>query len=314
MVAPGDHVEHLRPMRAETILGVGIEHEPVDRNDFTDCASVLSVGGATLIEIHAAPCRVWRTEQAIARSPADALCIYQQFDGGWFDADSAQFVVAAGSLASSSSDLPHATKPATGAGFRLRVVKIPLTLCKALIGREQDLTARALTIAPGPTALFARYFESFVAQAPHLTGAAAEAAVQTLAQLAIVARGMPEPHERRSRNAVRTGLLQSAMHMIESNIHQSDLSPLVMAGLLCISVRRLHVLFEPTGFTYARYVLSRRLERARLLLAQSPKRPVADVAYACGFDSLSTFYRSFRAAFGMSPADFRAGQSNGSKL
>jgi AraC-like DNA-binding protein len=75
--------------------------------------------------------------------------------------------------------------------------------------------------------------------------------------------------------------------------------------LLGISVRRLHLLFEPTGTTCTRYVLSRRMEHARVLLAQTPKRPVADVAYACGFDSLSTFYRSFRAAFRMSPADFR---------
>jgi AraC-like DNA-binding protein len=301
---PADHVEPLRPMRARNLARVGIEREPAERTDFNDFASVLSIGGATLIEIHAVPCRDWRVQQDVV-SPADALCIYQQLDNGWFDADGAQFVVAAGSLAASFTDLPYVTRPDNGAGFRLRVVKIPLARCKALIGREQDLVARALTIAPGPTALFASYFESFVEQAPHLNGAAADAAVQTLAQLAIVARGSADLREERSRHAARSGYLQNAMHMIESNIHRSDLSPAVMAALLCISVRQLHLLFEPTGVTYARYVLSRRLENARLLLAQSPKRPVADVAYACGFDSLSTFYRSFRAAFGMSPADFR---------
>jgi AraC-like DNA-binding protein len=52
-------------------------------------------------------------------------------------------------------------------------------------------------------------------------------------------------------------------------------------------------------------VLSRRLEHARLLLSQRPGRSVADIAYACGFDGLSTFYRNFRAAFGTSPAEFR---------
>jgi AraC-like DNA-binding protein len=291
-------------MRARNIPGVGIEREPAERAVSADVASVLPVGEAILIEMHAAPCRDWRAPQDAAGS-ADALCIYQQFDGGWFDTGGAQFVVAAGSLATGNSDLPYVTKPATGAAFRLRVVKIPLAHCKALIGREQGLVARSLTIEPGPTTLFARYFESFVEQAPHLTGAAAEAAVQILAQLALIACGAVTPRDGQSRDAVRADLLQRARQAVESNIHRSDLSPITLASLLGISVRRLHLLFEPTGTTCTRYVLSRRLEHARLLLAQSPKRPVADIAYACGFDSLSTFYRSFRAAFGMSPADFR---------
>jgi AraC-like DNA-binding protein len=302
MVAPADHFERLRPTRARNGgFGVSVELEPGER---ADVASVLSVGGATLIEIHAANCRDWRAPQA-AVGPADALCIFQQLDGGWFDTGGAQFFLAAGSLATGTSDLPDVTKPVAGPGFRLRIVKIPLARCKALTGPAQGLVARPLAIEPGPAALFASYFESFVAQAPHLNGAAAEAAVQTLAQLAVVASSMAEPRERLNRHASRSGLLQNAMHTIESNIHSSDLSPAAMASLLCISVRQLHVLFEPTGITYARYVLSRRLENARRLLAQSPKRPIADVAFACGFDSLSTFYRSFRAAFAMSPAEFR---------
>lgn len=236
----------------------------------------------------------------------DALCIYQQLDGGgWFDAGGAEFVVSAGSLAISHSDQPYATRPTTDAGFHLRLVKIPFVRCKALIEHEQDLFARPLTVEPGLTSLFASYFGSFVEQAPYLSGAGAEAAVQTLAQLAIVARGMAEPREQRNRDAIRAGLLQNARQFIESNIHRSDLSPAFVAGVLGISVRQLHLLFEPSGVTYTRYVLSRRLERARLLLAQAPKRPVADIAYASGFDSLSTFYRSFRAAFGISPAYFR---------
>jgi AraC-like DNA-binding protein len=116
---------------------------------------------------------------------------------------------------------------------------------------------------------------------------------------------MATPHEQQSRDAIRTGLLQKARQTIENNIYRSDLSPAAIAGMLGISIRQLHLLFEPTGTTYARYVLSRRLEHARLLLRQVPRRPIADIAYACGFDGLSTFYRSFRAAFGLSPADFR---------
>lgn len=79
----------------------------------------------------------------------------------------------------------------------------------------------------------------------------------------------------------------------------------MLAGLIGISVRQLHLLFEPTGTSYTRYLLSRRLEHARLLLSQFPDRSVADIAHACGFDGLSTIYRNFRSALGTSPADFR---------
>ena len=75
--------------------------------------------------------------------------------------------------------------------------------------------------------------------------------------------------------------------------------------MLKISVRQLHLLFEPTATSFARYVLARRLERACLLLVQVPRRSVTDVAFAAGFESLSTFYRTFRAAYGISPDDFR---------
>jgi len=36
-----------------------------------------------------------------------------------------------------------------------------------------------------------------------------------------------------------------------------------------------------------------------------PAHSVTDIAYACGFDSPATFYRVFRAAFGMTPRDVR---------
>ncbi len=132
-------------------------------------------------------------------------------------------MVAAGSMPAAASSLcrpvlsrpaiptgRYKTAPTTEAGFHLRLVKIPFARCKALIEREQDLSARPLHVEPGLTTLFADYFASFVEQAPHLHGVGAEAAVQTLAQLAIIARGMASPQEQRGRDAIRTGLLQRA--------------------------------------------------------------------------------------------------------
>jgi len=73
-----------------------------------------------------------------------------------------------------------------------------------------------------------------------------------------------------------------------------------------MSVRQLHLLFEPTGTSFARYVLQRRLEECRAALVNpAGERSVTDIALAWGFNSLSTFHRAFRQAFGMTPTELR---------
>ena len=59
-----------------------------------------------------------------------------------------------------------------------------------------------------------------------------------------------------------------------------------------------------TGVTPARYVDDLRVESARRLL-ESTRRPVADVAAACGFGSAETMRRAFLRAVRVPPADYR---------
>jgi AraC-like DNA-binding protein len=103
----------------------------------------------------------------------------------------------------------------------------------------------------------------------------------------------------------RTGRLRAVQAYIENNLEWGDLAPANTARELGISVRQLHLLFGPTGTTFSRYVLSRRLERARLKLALEPGRKILDVAFACGIESSTVFYRAFRDAFGTTPTGYR---------
>jgi transcriptional regulator GlxA family with amidase domain len=54
-----------------------------------------------------------------------------------------------------------------------------------------------------------------------------------------------------------------------------------------------------------RYLLTRRLERAKALLRDT-ELPVTDVAFQTGWKSLGTFGRIFRDVTGMSPGELRA--------
>lgn len=221
-IPPHERFAHWREVRAKTIFGVSIDLDRREQGQFQARCAAMPVGGAALVEMHASSYRFARTEQDIGLSPSDSLCIYQQLDGGgWFESGGAEFIVSAGAIATSHSDLPYRTMPTTGEGFHLRLVKIPFVRCKTFIEREQDLFARPLHIEPGLTRLFASYFEAFVEQAPYLHGAGAEASVQTLAQLASLARGLSAPRNERSRDAIRAGLLQRARQTVENNIHRA---------------------------------------------------------------------------------------------
>lgn len=308
-----DRFAHWREVRAKSLFGVTIELEQAKRADFRGTFFAQAIGGATLVEMHASPYRVTRSQADIEQTPSDSLCIYQQIDGScWFDnGRGGEFTLKSGDIAISNADLPYKTTPIDDRGFHLRLLKIPLAVIGSPNGSDAVLPAQLLNVKPGFTSLFATSVGSFFDQAPHLSGAAADSVVQTLAQFAMMARSFSEQSSERSRSAVRAGRLQLARDIIDRDLHQSELSPGDMAARLGVSVRHLQMLFEPTGTSYARYVLGRRLERARQMLLQSPDAAVADIAQACGFQSLATFYRAFRAAFDMSPGDCREAAAKG---
>jgi transcriptional regulator GlxA family with amidase domain len=53
-----------------------------------------------------------------------------------------------------------------------------------------------------------------------------------------------------------------------------------------------------------RYLLTRRIERTTALLRDTD-RPITDIAFETGWNSLGTFGRTFRDVTGESPGDFR---------
>jgi AraC-like DNA-binding protein len=69
----------------------------------------------------------------------------------------------------------------------------------------------------------------------------------------------------------------------------------------------LRVFRRLTGMTPHQYLISSRLRRAALALASS-RRPVIAIALDAGFGDLSTFNKSFRGTFGLTPTQYRASQ------
>jgi AraC-like DNA-binding protein len=287
---------------------VTAELEAEQRPHFFGEFSLRKFDGAGLIELRASPYRVERSTADIADAPGGSLCIYQQLGGGgWFGIDgNADFTIQKGKFATSHSDLPYNTAPLAADGFHLRILKIPardLPPLKAGIG---DLFPKPFGGHPSLAPLLESCFFDLTEAGDESDPVKTTPLVQALAQLALIDRGVAKPASRAALAAIRVGHLSLARRLIARHLAYAELSPALVADLLGISLRHLHGLFEATGTSFSQAVTAQRMKESRRLLIEAPERPVSQVALACGFESLATFYRVFRAAHGMPPGEFRA--------
>lgn len=97
-------------------------------------------------------------------------------------------------------------------------------------------------------------------------------------------------------------------NVIEKNLY-SSLSIEQMAFLCGMSVatfkRRFQEVFNTSP---AEFIRSKKLEKSVQLLLM-PNSRVSEVAYDCGFESISTFNRAFKNKYGVSPKDYLMSQS-----
>lgn len=111
----------------------------------------------------------------------------------------------------------------------------------------------------------------------------------------------PRLNERRLRRV----LDQVEAHALSGGLRVSDLA--ATAGYSPVHFTRLFT--ASVGVTPLQYVIRRRLEHARSLLA-STDLPIAAIAHGAGFSSHARFTESFRRQFGRTPQGFRKGGEN----
>lgn len=99
-------------------------------------------------------------------------------------------------------------------------------------------------------------------------------------------------------------LVEQACKLVRAE-HARPLSLPDFAKRLGVSAGHLSRVFHHnTGLRFVEYVARVRAERAKAQIVDTDK-PVTDVAFACGFQSLSQFNRTMRAHFGCQPRELR---------
>ena len=150
-------------------------------------------------------------------------------------------------------------------------------------------------------------------QLPHLPEELGEAVLHNLCGLVALACGASDEGVERGRVTLQSAQLAAVKRYIDLHLADPGLSPASVAAALGVSVRQLHRRFEPTGSSFARYVLRQRLLRCRDAIAGATGsgRSVIDIAFGWEFNSMATFYRTFVSEFGEPPVALRAAWRHG---
>ncbi|WP_050630457.1 AraC family transcriptional regulator [Bradyrhizobium viridifuturi] len=302
---PQDRFEHWCDVRGKSLFGVTIELERDKRPDFRGHFSATPVGGAVLAEMSASSYRVSRTSTDIARVPSNSLQLAWQVRGPGhlnIGRDRVHFVHN-GDLVFGHSNLPYFSTPERTDGFHFFSLKIPVSEELVLGARVEDAPPVALARDASLTRLVGAMFRAMTRD-PARTGQFADE-VTHMVRLALLARGRLRPRQDEIRAALHAGYLHAAREILLRDLHRASLTPAAVATELGISLRQLHALFEPTGLSLARTLTAARLQEARRLLYVMKERGIDEIAFACGFDSIATFYRTFRATYGITPGDAR---------
>jgi AraC family transcriptional regulator len=100
--------------------------------------------------------------------------------------------------------------------------------------------------------------------------------------------------------------LKRVLEYIESNLDK-NIALSELARVANMSLYYFAVLFrQSTSLSPHRYVLSKRVERAKELL-QNPKLSVLEVSLNVGFEHQNNFARAFRRVIDVSPTEFKRG-------
>jgi len=104
------------------------------------------------------------------------------------------------------------------------------------------------------------------------------------------------------------------VHAYIERLHKTFYEPVDLdaaAASVGLSRRRFTDLFrEATGVSWLQYIRDLQLDHAERLLSDT-QRTVIGIAFECGFEDLSTFYRAFKRRIGTSPARWREASSAG---
>ncbi|MFI0937545.1 AraC family transcriptional regulator [Streptomyces sp. NPDC021020] len=288
-------------------------HAPMDLTsdsaaDFRGTLRLMDLGGITLWPASFPQLTFHRTPSRIRQSDPETvnLSLVVHGDALTHWPDRPQRAIRVGDFHMNVSSVPMDVC-GFGPWIEMIGVEVPRSSLSLPWDRVRDVLGRDLQGRTGIGALVAQFLTQVTshtgdyrqADAPRLGRVLADLVSAQFAQVLDAEDGLPPETRTRS-------LTLELMAFIRRHLADTDLTPSSVAAARHISRSHLHRLFQAQGTTVAAYIREQRLEGARRELADGAGEiPVHAIAARWGFKDHATFTRSFRAAYGVAPRDFR---------
>ncbi|HEX8192607.1 MAG TPA: helix-turn-helix transcriptional regulator [Allosphingosinicella sp.] len=285
-------------------IGIGVDIEPLEGAPLELDLSTQMLPGVSLIVATTSPLK-WERSAGLTADGNNDLCITWAAGGYAFCRPGHGDVeIAPGAACLISVDRPWSA--ATLDGSWKTNLQIERRLLAERVPDLEDAGPDRIDPRSPEGALLFNY-QWWIARSA-VTAAMAPKVAEHIADLAALALGASADTKHAAKEGgVRAARLLGLKRYIAGNLDRSTLCARGAAQALGISERYVRSLLAEEKTTFSDFVADRRLDaiRHRLLQPSHALRPIADIASELGFAEPSTFYRRFKARFGMSPSEMR---------
>lgn len=198
--------------------------------------------------------------------------------------------------------------------FKNFTLWVPRLMLEAIVSDPDALHGRVIKANTAMATLLRTYLLSMHEQASLMGVSEGELLTEpTLDLLSATLNGVPDNRPEHNA-AVNAAVLIAVKKYINSNLEYPDLSPDTIARAINVSRAKLYRLCESLGGVQ-NYIRQQRLRRALKGLVSPKNRhlSIAQIGARWGFEDSSSFTRSFRREFGLSPKDARTQNGEGNR-
>jgi AraC-like DNA-binding protein len=310
-VALGDREESLRDLLWSSIVKIEVDHQ-VGVDEMRTRMDLSQAGQVGLLWVRSTGATIRRTARLASDDSEGALFLGFQLSGqSMVIQHGRQAVLNAGEFAIYDTSSPYTL--INDGGIDHFYVRIP----RAEIALPEDSLRAALAVPFGPTHPVAHLASTYLAHLatsdellePSYSAAIAAPTVE-LVRSVIATR---TPRSAASVAAMQESLATLVLAYVRTHLGDPDLCAESIARAHSISVRHLYATLAKSGVSLGEWTRNQRLEACRRDLADAAKGnvTVAAIAARWGFADAAHFSRAFRAAYGMTPREWRATRIQG---
>jgi AraC-like DNA-binding protein len=304
-VSPREQFSSWREACCQRVYAVTPERE-AEGPTFRGSIDARWIGELDVVGVRCEPHTVSRTQQDVRRAPSDTYYLYLQLGKAvWFSQRERLFNGGRGDIVLADPNVPFSTG-AVG-DFDFRLLRLPRTSVDRYLSRPGHLPMVHLAADSAECALLTSCLAGLWTHGDRLDARLVQPVTDALTRLMAMTAGIAPELQDAAHDAMRVAMLERAQQYIVTHYTDLFLSPAVAAKALGVSVRKLHLVLSASGKSFSERLADRRLDEARLRLSTPgiSARPISEIAFDVGYADLSTFYRAFRAKWGVTPGELR---------